>query len=461
MNETIAKWYDTYSDSVNALSDDIWAHPETGLGTYYAAKATAEFLRRKGFSEVRELDAAMGGGTPNCVIAKWGSGKPVIGIIGEFDALPGLGQECVPYRSPIEGPGHGCGHNLMAASGASSAAALKAALETEGCAGTVIYYGCPAEETFEGKPLMMHNHLFDEADVALAWHPMDGQPSAFEASCTAVFNMIMHFKGRAAHAGNNAENGRSALDAAEITNVMVQYLREHVTPDVKMHYIYLSAGSAPNIVPDYASLNYFIRASRMDTCKEVLERVKKCARGAAMGTETEVSFEIKAASYDTLINFALNEATYEAALKVPEIEYTPEELQFARELAKNVLGHEVPPDHDLLPKTVKKPTGVVGYCGGSTEVGDVSYIMPTMQFWGHVRMTGVPGHHWNTTSLMRHSIGHKGSIYSGKVIAQTGYDLIKNPELVERAWEEHRRSMKDRKPYHCWLDDVRPDGHGI
>lgn len=445
MNTNIAAWYEQYSDAVNALSDDIWKHPETGLSNYYAARVTAEFLRQQGF-QVQELDAAMQGGTPNCVIAKWGEGKPVIGIIGEFDALPDLGQECVSHRAPKEGPGHGCGHNLMAAGCLASAAALKQAMAEEGLAGTVVYYGCPAEETFQGKALMIHNHLFDDADVCLAWHPIELEPSALELSTSAVLNVVMEFHGRSAHAGK-AEEGRSALDAAEITNVCIQYLREHVTGDVKMHHCYLSAGTAPNIVPDHAALNYFIRAARLDTLQAVYERVQKCAKGAAMATETEVTFSIQAAACDSIINFALNQTMYEAALKIP-IEYTAEEEAFARELAEEVLGQKV--DWELLPTTVKKPTGMVGYYPGSSDMGDVSYQLPTAQFWGHVRPIGLPGHHWNTTALTRHSIGHKGQLYSGKVLAQTGYDLLKHPEALAAAQAEFEQN---KRPYHDWLAD--------
>ena len=451
LNKNIDRWYEIYSPDVNRLSDDIWEHPEVGMYTFYTCKATAEFMRSHNF-EVQELDAAMKGGTPNCVIAKWGKGKPVIGIIGEFDALPALGQQCVPFHSPIEGPGHGCGHNLMAAGCAAATAALKEAIEYEKIEGTVVYLGCPAEETFEGKVHMIHNNLFNGIDLCLAWHPMDGEPCALELSCSAVYNIIMHFKGRSAHAGNDAHNGRSALDAAELTNVAVQYLREHVTSDVRMHHTYLHVGSAPNIVPDYAALNYFIRASRAEDCRKLYERVQKCAKGAAMATETEVSFEIKASAYDTLINFTLNKALYEAALKVPEIEYTKEEMEFVQELYKSVTGKE--PSHTILPTTIKKPTGIVGYCGGSTDVGDVSYLIPTVQYWGHVRLSGIPGHHWNTTAMMKHSVGHKGQIYSGKVLAQTGYDLLCNPDVIEEAWKEHHESMSNRENYKCWLDTV-------
>ena len=451
MNKNIEKWYELHTDEVNALSDDIWAHPEVGMQEHYAAKATAAFMRKYGF-EVQELDAAMKGDEPNCVIAKWGSGKPVIGIIGELDALPGLGQEAVPYPSPKPGPGHGCGHNLMAAGCGAAACALKETMEAEGLKGTIVYLGCPAEETFEGKVHMIHNHLFDGIDVCLAWHPMGGAPKAVEIRMNACTNMIISFKGRTAHAGGDPHNGRSALDAAELMNVGVQYLREHVTSDVRMHYIYLASGTAPNIVPDFASLNYFVRAQSAETCRDVVARVRKIAEGAAMMTETEVIFEQKAAAYDTMPNFTLNQAMYDSAIKIPEITYTEDEINFAKEVYRNATGKEA--DHDLLPTTIAPPTGTITSGGGSTDVGDVSYIIPTVQFFGHCRLTGCPSHHWSTTACTGMSIGHKAQIYSGKVLAQNAYDLLHHPEIIEKAWEEHRKNLEGRAPYHCWLDDI-------
>ena len=451
VNEAIKKWYELNTSYVNALSDDIWEHPEVGMDSPYAGKATADFLERYGF-EVQLLDGAMKGNPPNTVVAKFGSGKPVIGIVGEFDALPGLGNDCTPYFSPREGAGHGCGHNLMAAGCAAAAAALKDAMVAENIPGTLVYYGCPAEETFEGKVHMIHNNLFEGCDAALCWHPMQGAPDIVEMRLNAVYNIIIEYKGKTAHAGGEPEKGRSALDAAELTNVAVQYLREHVTRDVTMHHIYLSAGQAPNIVPDYAALNYFLRASDMQTCRELYERVKKCAMGAAMATETEVSFQIKAASYDNLINHTLNKVLYEAALKVPEVEYTDEEREFAREIVKNVTGEE--PKIEPLETKVKAPTGVERTVGGSSDVGDLSYNLPTTQFWAYVRINGAPGHHWNTTALCKHSIGHKGQIAGGQVMAQAGYDLFKDPSKVGDAWAEFNKSMEGRPPYHCWMDDV-------
>ena len=450
MNQYIRDWYEKNSDKVIALSDDIWRHPEVGMFTYNTCHSTAEFMRQYDF-DVTELDATMRGGEPECLIARWGNGKPVIGIMGEFDALPGMGQDTVPYHKPADGPGHGCGHNLMAAGCAAAAVALKEAMEKEKLQGTVIYFGCPAEETFEGKVWMLHNGLFDGTDVVLAWHPMGMQPGPLETRTNAVSNFELRFHGVTAHAGAEPELGRSALDACELTNVGVQYLREHVTSDVRMHSVYLAAGEAANVIPDYAALNYFVRAQTADTCKETAWRVKEVAYGAARMTGTTVEIVQKAFAYDTLPNNTLNEAMYESALKIPDIIYTEEEMRFAEEVWKNVRGKA--PDINILPTEIAKPAGKWKHVGGSTDVGDVSWNIPTVQFWGHGCIAGLPGHHWSTTCCTGSAIGHKGELYSGKVLAQTGYDLIKDPSVIEKAKEEFKEQRKVYGEWKDWLKD--------
>lgn len=451
MNQYIKEWYEKNSGMVTSLSDDIWKHPEIGMKEYETCRKTAEFLRGFGFA-VEESDAAGKGGRANCLTAKWGSRGPVIGIIGEFDALPGMGQEAVPYYKPIPGPGHGCRHNLMAAGCAAAAAALKEALEREHREGTVVYFGCPAEETFEGKVYMLHSGLFDGVDVCLAWHPMGMEPGPLEIRTNAVSNFELHFHGVTAHAGADPEKGRSALDACELTNVGVQYLREHVTSDVRMHSVYLAAGEAANIIPDYAALNYFVRAQSAEVCRETARRVQEVAYGAARMTETELEIIQKAFAYDTLPNNTLNQAMYESAVKIPEIEYTVQEMRFAKEVWKNANGGRNA-DVDILPKTVAKPAGKWGHGGGSTDVGDLSWNIPTVQFWGHGRMVGCPNHHWSTTACMANGIGHKAELYSGKVLAQTAYDLVLRPELIGQAWEEFRKQRTVFGDWHCWLED--------
>ena len=448
MNQNIAKWYEKYAGDVVTLSDDIWHHPESAMEEYHACKVVADFMRAQGF-EVKEIDAMNEGGTSNCVIATYGSGKPVIGILGELDALNGLGQEAVPYQSAIPGPGHGCGHNLMGAGCGAAAAALKATMEAENLGGTLIYYGCPAEETIAGKVYMARDGWFDNLDMCIAWHPGGRAPTINEAVSSANTNMNFNFYGKTAHAAGNPEKGRSALDAAEIMNIGVNYLREHVSDDVRMHYVYTHGGEKPNIVPDYAQLHYFVRAKSRAIDDEVVERVKECARGASIITGTTTDWSLNAACYETFINHSINNFLYESALKIPAIEWDDKDREFAATMFKNETGSD--PKEDLLPTEVVKPTGVLGYMAGSTDVSDVSHIVPTAQLMGPGHVKGLPGHHWTVTAASGCSIGHKAEIYAGKVLAQCGYDALKNPAAIDAMWAEFKEARKDMSPYKCVL----------
>lgn len=450
MNQWIRKWYEDNSAKIVELSNELWSHPESAFEEFYACQKTAEFMRDQGF-DVQEYDVKDGGGKPNCMIAKYGSGKPVIGILGEFDALSGLGQEAVPYRAPIQGPGHGCCHNLMGAGCAGAAAALKLAMEQEGIGGTVVYYGCPAEEVLMGKVLMASRGWFDELDLCLAWHPLATEMQVIDFPWLSQTSLYFTFHGTAAHAATYPEQGRSALDAAELMNVGVQFLREHVTDDVRMHYTFTAAGEKPNIVPDYAQLYYFIRSKNRDTNDDVVARVKDIARGAALMTGTTVEWSLDSACYNTFLNHRLNAAMYESALKIPPVEWTEQEQDFAQELYKNVAGKD--PNLTLLHTTVRKPIVEADPkpATGSTDVGDVSHIVPTGQYMGLGMIPGLQNHHWNVTAVGGMSIGHKAELYAGKCIAQCAYDLFHSPEAIREMWDEFREARKDMKPYESIL----------
>lgn len=444
MNESISKWYDVHSKEVIALSQEMFDNPESALEEYFACKRTAAFMRTQGF-EVKEVDAENKGGKENCVIATYGSGKPVIGILGEFDALNGLGQEAVPYKAPLKGPGHGCGHNLMGAGCAGATAALKAAVEAENLTGTIIYFGCPAEETLTGKALMVRDGYFKDVDLCFNWHPGPSGLGFMENILQANTNMLFSFHGTSSHAALMPEMGRSALDAAELMNTGVQYLREHVTDDVRIHYSYTAAGEKPNIVPDYAQTNYFIRASSRVVDDEVVERVKDVARGAALMTGTKVEWQLLSQVYETFANDEINNFAYESAKKIPPIEWDESDFEFAKTLYKNANGKE--PTFPLLGTSVIKPTGVHGQAFGSSDVGDVSHVVPTCQIGGQGLINGIPMHHWSVVSCAGSVLGHKGEIYAGKVVAQCAYDALKSPESIEKIWKEFREKRKDMAPY--------------
>ena len=453
MNKSIAKWYEQYSSEVTGLSDKIFANCEIGLDTYEAAKNTAEFMKKHGF-DVEEI--CVGGvSRPNGVIARYGSGKPVYGILGELDGLPGLANEVVPKCAPIPadnpGPGHGCGHHLMGAGCAAAAVALKAAMEEDQLQGTVIYYGCPAEETLDGKVYMARDGLFDELDLCWAWHPMGAAPMPMEDSMQANISIFFNFYGKTAHAAANPDAGRSALDAAEIMNVGVNYLREHVTDDVRMHYCYTNAGEKPNIIANFARLHYYIRAKSLEMAYEVLERVKSCAEGAAIMTGTTTKNELFAACYETCINHTLNKFTYDSMKKVPALRYDEADYAFAAEIYQEATGKE--PAGEVLEVEVPALTGITSYTSASTDVGDVSHLVPTTQIFGGAAVKGLPFHHWTTTATTGSTIGHKAELYAGKCLAQSVYDAFNDTSIIEKSWTDFKETRKQMKPYKAGLPE--------
>lgn len=447
MNETIKRWYETRYDEIDALKNKFWSHPETAFEEYFACRTTADYLKVNGFKDVKVFDAQEKGSEPNTVIAKYGSGSPVIAICGELDALPGLGQDAVPYYSPKEGPGHGCGHCLMATAGVTAAVAFKETMEEEKLGGTLVYIGCPAEETLAGKAVLARDGYFDGLDVALIWHPggrnMDFSTGAVMAATT---NIEFEFFGKTAHGGTPWE-GRSALDAAELMNVGVNYLREHVTQDCRMHYVYRDGGEAPNIVPEHASVYYFLR-SKEENNDDLVRRVELIAQGAAMMTETKVKWRVEAGCHSYHASRVLSKYGYESALKLPSVTYTPEEYAFAREMYKNATGMEASEnDEEVLPSKIVKGSDKPVYIGGSTDVADLAMKCPTIQLSGFGTACGLPGHHWTVVATAGMSIGTKAAIEGGMAMAQFAYDILKNPQIIAEAKEEFAKDYPD--PYIC------------
>lgn len=447
MNDSIKTWFEENSQLVVDLSYDLWSHPELAYNEHHACRTVAEFMRKQGFS-VREVAAEAFNATeaePNCVIAVWGKGRPVIGILGELDCLPGLGQEAVPYHKPIPGPGHGCSHNLMGAGCVAAASALKAAMEQEGLQGTIKMVDCPAEEAGDGKVRLAKQGVFSDMDVCLSYHP-NNTSFEFDAwECMAIMHLEIEFHGVASHAAMNPWNGRSALDAAELMNVGIQYLREHITPDCSLHYIYRDAGTAPNIVPDHASLDYYVRAAD-GNLDDLLRRVIQVAKGAELMTETKMEWHIRNATSGFIPNIALNHIVYNAALKIPKLEFCEEDYEFAREIYRNATGKEPPEEREeLISTTLKEPCDETVFQTGSTDVGDVSHIVPVMHLQGSGRVMGLPSHHWTVTATAGMGIGQKAMLYSYKILAQAGYDMVKDPSLVETVRREFMK--KSKEPY--------------
>ncbi len=444
MNKWIAEWYEQNDADIKKLMRDVWEHPELGLETPYAAKVCAQFVKEHGFDRV-ELRCAEDYNNPearpNAVIAEYGSGRPVIGIIGELDALPGLGQNDTPYRDPKDGPGHGCGHCIMAGGSAAAACALKYAMEKDQLKGTLRFIEAPAEEIGVGKGWLAKDGLFDDMDVALMWHPGSCELDYDPRDSVAIYDVEFRFYGKTAHAAGQPWNGRSALDAVQLMNMGCEFMREHVKPGSYIHYCITAGGLAPNVVPDYAAVRYFFRSkSGMEGAKEIYDRACKVADGAAMMTETTVEKHINMTMPDLIYNIPLCRFLYQSALKLPDLEYTPEEQQFARDLYKSVMEKDAPADFDkVMPMHISEfHDHKDGVKSSATDASYMSYICPTMHSTGMGNLLGGPGHHWGMTCCAGTALGQKAGIFGYMALVQGAYDIFTHPEVTEEFWEYQR-----------------------
>ena len=422
-------------------------------------------LEREGFRITRNA-----GGMPTAFIAEAGRGGPVVGILGEFDALPDLSQEAGAMSSmpaPGSTSGHGCGHNLLGSGSALAAVAVKMALEAEGGSGTVRYYGCPAEESGSGKTFMARAGCFDDLDAAVSWHPSIVNQVQTTSSLATV-QAYFRFKGRAAHAAAIPHLGRSALDAVELMNVGVNYMREHMPSDARVHYsITNTGGDAPNVVQAFAESLYLVRSPELADAQKLFERVSKIAEGAALMTETSVSVQITDATSNVLPNRALQEAMYDNMQRLGAPAFDEADYAFAAALRQAALTEEdvaasVKP-HDPALKAKTLHDGVLAMPAqetvamGTTDVGDVSWIAPTVQCHTACFAIGTPFHTWQLVTQGKRPAAHKGMILAAKTMAVTVADALRNPDLLARAKAE-LRERTGGKPYVCPIpDDVTPD----
>ncbi|HHV38888.1 MAG TPA: amidohydrolase [Tepidimicrobium sp.] len=436
------RWIEDNSKLLTDISDAIWRYAEEAYEENRSSQLLIELLEKEGF--VVETNIA---GMETAFKATWGKGKPRIGFLAEYDALPELSQEPVPYRKPQEGKtaGHGCGHNLLGTAAVGAAIGLKYQLEEEGKDGTVILFGCPAEEILMGKIRMAKEKVFDDLDVALTWHPgFVNMP--MEIAFQAMNSVKFKFHGIPSHAAESPEEGRSALDAVELMNVGVNYLREHVVSDARMHYIITNGGDKPNIVPKNAEVWYFIRAPKRRQVDEIYERMKKIAQGAALMTETTVEIDLLTGCYEFLANDLLNKTLYESLEELQPPAWNEEELKFAQDIIDTFsegqkdnqvskFGNQELKD-SLLDDRVSKPRYKLFPVGASTDVSDVSWIVPTGQIMTCCSPVGTAGHTWQMTASCGMSIGHKGMLYAAKTLALTGYKLIRDPKLLKAVVSE-------------------------
>ena len=453
---------DSVADKLCQVSDAIWETPELGFQEWQSARAQCALLEELGFTVEKEV-----GGIPTAFSGRWGSGRPVVGILGEFDALPGLSQKAGSgvYDPLVPGaPGHGCGHNLLGCGSIAGAYAVKEYLRATGKSGTVIYYGCPAEEGGSGKAFMARDGVFDELDFAFGWHPAYHNKVGNNSSL-ANYCVRYRFKGRSAHAAAAPHMGRSALDAVELMNVGVQFLREHIPTSVRIHYaITNTGGEAPGVVQARAEVYYMIRAEKIATVKSVYERVNKIAQGAAMMTETEVDIQLEKACSDLLIHQHLNDVLQANMEAVPLYELTDEELAFAEKMrtATGKTGNpsagyakhlptdqaewmrrqpQVPVCNFVVPRIHH-----VGVDSASGDIGDVSYVCPTAEIYTATWAAGTDAHTWQATAQGKSGLAHKAMLFAGKVLAGAAIDLLNDPEKLELAKKEHAE-LTGNKPF--------------
>lgn len=430
--EKSLQWLEDNSENIASISKKIWEFAETAFQEHKSADLIASTLRDNGFIVEEGIS-----GIPTAFRATYGTGGPSIGFLGEYDALPGMSQEVGTEKKALEEgkPGHGCGHNLLGVSPLATVLALKEGMDSED-EFKLVYYGCPAEELLLGKGYMARVGAFRDIDLAIAWHPMNDNV-VVDGTMTAIESAKFHFKGVTAHAAADPWNGRSALDAAELMTTGANYLREHVQDGVRIHYIYEDAGKAPNIVPDSASLYFFVRAANRELTVETFERLVKCAEGASIMTETSYEVEKLGGCYEILPNSVLMDVLVEALNETPQLEFTEEELNFAEEINKKSPKYEIASKN---PNYKSINTDFLGRVklniSGSSDVGDVSHIVPLVFFLTASQNSLAPNHSWDNVSCNGMSIGHKGMLYAAEAMVRWVKKLVENPELVENAKEE-------------------------
>ena len=455
------------------MSDYIWENPELSWKEFKASRCQADFLEKEGFTITWDI-----ADIPTAFIAEWGKGKPVIGFIGEYDALPGLSQKNQATKEPVVegGPGHGCGHNLLGTGAVASVLAIKGWLESGNIPGTVRYYGCPAEEGGGGKVFMARAGTFNDLDAAFNFHPANIN-FACKGSCVAINAIKFRFHGRTAHAGGAPHEGRSALDAVELMNVGVNYLREHVKDDVRMHYTITNGGTAPNIVPEEAEVYYYIRAAKSDYLEEVTNRVRNIAKGATLMTDTTVEEIFESAFSNMLSNNYLSDLQYKAMELIGPMEFSIDEMAYAQKIndaypktnsdyINNFIEFFKPTEEivDILDIYRNKPLIGENFPAldekivqtGSTDVGDLSWVTPVSLLLTTCVTTGCPGHSWGDVATSVHSIGHKGMMHAAKIMAVAAVDLYTNPEHLEKIQKEFEKKT-GQTGYKCPMpDNIKP-----
>ncbi|NNF33811.1 MAG: amidohydrolase [Saprospiraceae bacterium] len=432
-------------EELTELSDKIWSFEEIAFQETKSSQALIEYAQKEGFSITRDI-----GGMPTAFVAEYGEGAPVIGILGEFDALPGLSQKPVPHKDPLnEGmAGHGCGHNLFGTASLAAASAIKELIEDGKLKGTIRFYGTPAEEKYFGKLWMIRAGVFDDVDVVMDWHPSGETKTAVQKGL-ALVDFMVEFYGQAAHASGDPWNGRSASDALELYTAGINYFREHIKPTVRIHYHIQDAGKVVNVVPDYSRIWTRVRDTRRSGMEEVWKHVEEIARGAAIMTKTDYKINLISGVHEILVNRTGSAKMQENLEFLGPITYTEEEHAFAKGIQKATGKEEIGIVSKIEPmeETLEHPMG------GSTDVGDVSWVVPVIRLSATTAPNGTPWHSWAVVACGGMSIGHKGMAYAAKALSMTMIDLYEDPELIEAIKMEFKEKKGDYE-----YKSIIPDG---
>ena len=438
---------DKKSETYSSIAQNIWEFAEMGYLEENSSALLQKTLSDEGFSIKKEV-----AGMPTAFIAEYGSGAPVIAILGEFDALPGLSQQAAPEKlSAGKEAGHACGHHLFGTASTAAAIAVKEWMQTNKVKGTIRFYGCPAEEGGSGKVYMVREGLFNDVDVALHWHP-GAENEANAGAALANKSAKFRFYGISAHAAGAPEKGRSALDGVEAMDMMVNMMREHIPSEARIHYVITQGGKAPNVVPDFAEVYYYARHGQRDVVIDIFDRIVKAAEGAALGTGTTMDYEMIGGTHELLPNLTLQKLMYDNLIKVGGVTYSPEEKVFADKIAVS-LGYEKA-NLEIAKNIETYKTEAKAY--GSTDVGDVSFTVPTVGLGTATWVPGTPAHSWQAVAAGGTSIGEKGMMVAAKTLTLTAIDILKSKDIILKAKQELiERRGKDFK-YIPLLGDRAP-----
>ncbi|HUS77920.1 MAG TPA: amidohydrolase [Patescibacteria group bacterium] len=466
-------WVEENKGLLTDVHQQIWEFAEVGLQEMKTAKLMTDILEKNGFKVEKGV-----AGMPSAFVATYGSGKPVIGLMGELDALPGISNKAVPYKEPLVegGAGHGCGHNSYATTALGAAIAIKEAIDKHKLKGTLKCLGCPAEETLVGKVFMVRDGIFDGVDACLGHHPGASNTSRL-SSGNAMNSVKFEFFGKASHAAGSPHQGISALDGAELMNIGVNYMREHVVQEARMHYVIEDGGHEPNVVPPYARSWYYVRAPSRDLVDDYYDRVLKMADGADLMAGTTHKVKFLTGVHNGMPNKPMAEQVVANMRNIGAPTYTDEELAWARELGKSIpkdqkrkglARSKLPNAMELLDvdidTNIYDPYGEeIKGGGGSSDVADVAWNVPTQQFSTAYFVVGCPGHSWQHTAIGGTSIAHKSTIFASKVMAATAIDLMTKPDLlaaVKADWAMRMEGLTYKSPLPADLkpplDQLRP-----